>query len=108
GIPIPAEARPAPSAPPIPTPDPRAVAYGFGVPLRPRVLGAAELRAGVARGAVSLRRSGAAADAVSVPDPTAPSWERLPVDRARSASDDLQKKRRPGCRCGCGGARPKG
>lgn len=107
GIPIPAEARPAPPAPPLPTPDPRAIAYGFGVPLRPRVVGAADLRAGATRGAVTLRR-GIETDPVNVPDPTSPPWERLPVDPARSASDRVQERRQPGCRCGCGGASRKG
>jgi hypothetical protein len=91
-----------------PRADPRAVSFGFGVPLRPRVTGAAELRAG----AVALRPY---EDARALPftrDPTVPPWIRRPAPAATTAPSarhsGSRKAGRTGCGCGCGptGARP--
>jgi hypothetical protein len=52
GIPSPSVQAAAPPAPAPPRADPRAVAYGLGVPLRPRVTGAADERQGAVAGRV--------------------------------------------------------
>ena len=66
-------ATPAAYAPP--RADPRAVSYGFGVPLRPLVSGAAQARSGV----VALRPYYSAAEVPVTRDPTIPPWEQLPA-----------------------------
>lgn len=95
------------SAPPPPRADMRSATFGFGVPLRPTVGAAANLRAGYLQGSVPLRslmRSSGNPPATT--DPTTPPWVSLPVEsRARDAADKLQRELRPcGCRksCGCG------
>jgi Contractile injection system tube protein len=94
--------------PPAPRPvqvDARAVSFGFGVPLRPRVTGAAEERAGAVGGAVLVGVR--ARSAVAVPtaqDPTDAPWLALPAsDAGRRAADAAQGRVRPGCACGCAG-----
>jgi len=103
------------SAPRPPLPDPRAVSFGFGVPLRARVQGAAEERGGALGGyvPVSPRRAGEAATAPVANDLTSPPWRRLPATTPeRAAADAAQAKRRPakpcGCRGGCGHAKSHG
>jgi hypothetical protein len=97
----------APSAPPPPRADTRSATFGFGVPLRPTVGAAANLRAGYLQGSVPLRsltRSSGNPPATS--NPTTPPWVSLPVQsRSRNAADKVQRELRPcGCRksCGCG------
>jgi hypothetical protein len=58
-----------------PRADARATSYGFGVPLRPRVSGAAETSQGI----VALRPYPAAARVPVTRDPTVPAWEQLPA-----------------------------
>jgi hypothetical protein len=96
----PTPARPAPPAPaPAVTADPRAVSYGFGVPLRPR-LGVAS---SAAIGLVHEHRRGvppAAGDAPETDDPTVPGWQALPA-RSETVPGGT---RAAGCGgCGCGG-----
>jgi hypothetical protein len=94
----------APSAPPPPLADPRSTSYGFGVPLRPRVGSAADLRAGVVSGRIPLKPHGGASDVLAPLDPTTPPWVRLPADPGRSVADQVAKRvqgPRP-CRCGGG------
>lgn len=67
-----ASAAPTTFAPP--RADARATSFGFGVPLRPRVSGAAETSQGV----VALRPYPAAAAVPVTRDPTVPAWEQLP------------------------------
>jgi hypothetical protein len=85
------------------TPDPRALSYGFGVPLRPRL--------GVPRatsvGLVHERGTAAtvsAADGVpQTDDPTVPPWRAL-LEGAPSATAGQSDKGRD-CGCGCRGRR---
>jgi hypothetical protein len=71
-----AAARP---VPPAPRADPRAVSFGYGVPLRPRVGGAAEARLGqVGAGTIALRPRVRGTFAPVANDPTVPSWTALP------------------------------
>jgi hypothetical protein len=58
-----------------PRADARATSYGFGVPLRPRVGGAAETSQGV----VALRPYPRATPVPVTRDPTVPAWEQLPA-----------------------------
>lgn len=92
-----------PSAPPPPRADVRAVAFGFGVPLRPRVGAAAELRTGALASRIPLRPHGRAADVLEPADPTLPPWTRLPPDRVRAKADGEQQRNHPARPCGCGG-----
>jgi len=94
-------------APRPPAADPRATSFGFGVPLRPRVRPGADPEGGGVGGAITLGpdRRGAAAPVSR--DPTAPPWERLGADPSRSAADEAQRARVPGCRCGCSGPRTR-
>lgn len=93
-----------------PRADPRAVSYGFGVPLRPRVGPAGAANAGI----VALRPYAVARDVPVTRDPTAPPWIGLPAS-SRPASPPASPAQtgggrprhtgRTGCGCGCG---PKG
>jgi len=100
-----------------PRSDPRAVSFGFGVPLRPRISGAADDRPG----ADGWVRVGARARMLTPPqtgDPTAPPWLSLPsIGRDRAVADAAQSSHaavwasacgscgsRPS-NCACGGAR---
>jgi Contractile injection system tube protein len=91
-----------PSAPP-PLADPRAATFGFGVPLRPRVGSAADLRASASAGRIPLRPCSRVADVLSSNDPSAPPWKQLPLGSVRDASDSFQAHRYPGRSCGCSG-----
>jgi hypothetical protein len=99
--PGPAPARPATVGTPPASPDPRALGYGFGVPLRPRIpVG----HAGTP-GLVSERRRAAAGGdgPPETDDPTVAGWLAV---RAGPAGVDCRpgKRTRPaGCGCGCGG-----
>jgi hypothetical protein len=107
GLPVAAEQQPAPAAPGPPISDPRATTFGYGVPLRPRVTGAADARAGAVGGLVLVgaRAESAVIQAPVTPDPTAAPWLALPsADVGRSAADARQRLVRPGCSCGCGGS----
>jgi hypothetical protein len=103
-------------SPPAPAPrraDPRATSFGYGVPLRPAVTGAAESRAGALGGVVTLgAHERSAVDVPVTPDPTSAPWLALrAADAGRSAANEAQGRRRPlcrcggglGCGCGCGG-----
>ncbi|MGY1679354.1 CIS tube protein [Geodermatophilus sp. SYSU D01176] len=87
-----------------PAPDPRALGYGFGVPLRPR-LGAgrvarrALVTTGAGRGTAPPGATGRAAGGLHPPetdDPTVPRWRALPPDAGPAAA---------GPRSCCGGPR---
>jgi hypothetical protein len=105
GMPSPSQQQATPSAPPPPLADTRAKSYGFGVPLRPRIGGVANLRAGAIAGRIALRPHFAVAEAPIEFDPTAPPWEQLPAAApARSFADAAQIRFRPPHLCGCVGA----
>jgi hypothetical protein len=98
------ESPPAPG-PPAPaaavTADPRAVSYGFGVPLRPRV----GVASSAAIGLVHERRRGVppvAGEAPETDDPTVPGWEALPA-RPATVAGGTRAAGGGGCGCGCGG-----
>ena len=90
------------SAPP--TVDPRAVSFGSGVPLRPRVHGAASERPSA--GDAWVRVGARPAPPIDpVRDPATPPWAALPArDPGRRAADAEQGRRRPTRPCGCPGA----
>jgi contractile injection system tube protein len=102
-LPVAAAQRPAPPAPPPPRADARATTFGYGVPLRPRVTGAADERAGAVGGLVLVAaRVRVATEAPVTPDRTAAPWLALPAaDPGRSAADAKQDLTRPTCSCGC-------
>jgi len=94
----------APSAPPPPLADVRATTFGLGVPLRPRVSGAATIRADALGGAIPLRPNERAADALRPSgDPTAAPWTQLPASKPQRKADAVQRTRRPARACGCYG-----
>jgi hypothetical protein len=96
-----AEAAPAPSPP---RADTRATTFGFGVPLRPLITGAADERRGTLVGSIPLRPHDRAADRLApTTDPTAAPWTHLPADRVQRAADAAQQRRRPARPCGCAG-----
>jgi len=94
----------APSAPPPPLADPRSTSFGFGVPLRPRVGSAADVRAGAVSGRIPLKPHGHVSDVLVPVDPTTPPWAHLPIDLGRQAADRVAKKIQGPRPCGCGGA----
>lgn len=93
------------SAPAPPRADPRATTYAFGVPLRSTVGAAAQTRAGVMQGSISLRSSSNALSAKGGPpqtfDPTIPKWQALPQSSSTSSRD--ARARKPLAACGCSG-----
>jgi hypothetical protein len=92
---ITAQAATAP-APAPPVADPRATSFGFGVPLRPRVGGAAEARRGALAGRIPLRADVVTTATVSsTPDPTAAPWTYLPASAVRTSADAAQRARFP-------------
>lgn len=91
----------APPAPPPPLADPRSASFGFGVPLRPRVGSAADLRADAAAGRIALRPRATATDVLTSVDPSAPPWSQLPAGASRTAADKTQGRRSPCRPCGC-------
>jgi hypothetical protein len=93
----------APSAPAPPLADPRATSFGFGVPLRPRVGSAADLRASAAAGRIPLRPRSRVTDVIVAGDPAAAPWERLPAVSTRQTADRAQRRRHPAHPCGCSG-----
>lgn len=115
GLPSPAQQLEMPAAPPPPMPDPRATSYGFGVPLRPRVGGAAQLRAGSLGGFIPLRprqrtpRPGLGQGGV-LPmsnDPSAPPWVALSNLGAQAIAMSSGPSHNCGCGC-CAACRGKG
>lgn len=89
-------------APAPPVADPRATSFGFGVPLRPRVGGAAEARRGALGGQIPLRPGDQGSDSIeTAPEPGAAPWTYLPRDKARPVADAAQRARRPIRPCGC-------
>ncbi|WP_224242767.1 CIS tube protein [Hyalangium gracile] len=105
GLPSPTQQSQAPSRPAPPQADPRATTFGLGVPLRPRVSGAADQRAGAVSGQVPLRPAHAAHQVPETRDPSAPPWTQLPAgDRVRAAVKATQAQRSPRRGCGCRGA----
>ena len=103
GIAAPGVQSDAPPAPPPPLADPRAISFGAGVPLRPRVGSAADLRAGAAVGRIPLRPRSRVTQVLEPDDPTAAPWTRLPADHSRTFADAAQQRRRPARPCGCMG-----
>jgi hypothetical protein len=91
------------AAPTPPLADARATTFGFGVPLRPRIGGAADVHSGSVSGPVALRPRERASDVLVSADPTAPPWTRLPADVARTRADAAQRSQNPARRCGCSG-----
>jgi hypothetical protein len=89
-----------------PLADRRATGYGSGVPLRPRVEGAAEARRAAADGWVTVAPKGAVpATPALVRDRAAPPWAALPeVAPGRAVADAEQRRRRPVRPCGCSGS----
>ena len=83
-----------PGAPPAPLADPRAVTFGAGVPLRPRVGGAAAERRRALHTVTAARRP-----AQVRRDPTRPPWARTPG--AIAVIPDHAPHTAP-CACGCG------
>jgi hypothetical protein len=118
GLPSPSAQAAAPSAPPPPAADPRATSFGFGVPLRPRISGAADLRSGALAGVIVIKPRAPVTDVIVPDSPTTPPWTKLPPpDAARASADKAQMQRAPsgsacgcnaGCRCGCGATQPSG
>jgi hypothetical protein len=103
GMPSPGVQADAPPAPAPPLADPRAVSFGAGVPLRPRVGSAADLRSGAAAGRIPLKPHAHVTQVLEPADPSAPPWSRLPVDRSRAFADAAQQTRWPARPCGCMG-----
>ena len=102
GLPSPAARAAAPPAPPPPLADPRATSFGFGVPLRPRVAGAAADRAG--SWVVVKVREQPPSDPPVTRDPTAAPWLQLPALAPERAVADAASVPPGGpCPCGCGG-----
>jgi hypothetical protein len=103
GLPSPSAQAAAPTAPPPPAADPRATSFGFGVPLRPRVSGAADLRTAWLGGVTVLKPRARATDVITPDSPIAPPWTRLPPsDAARVSADKVQMRRGPSrLACGC-------
>jgi Contractile injection system tube protein len=101
GMPSPSSQESAPSAPPPPTADPRATSFGLGVPLRPRVGSAADLRTSISTGRIPLRPRAPVSGILISNDPTAPPWTQLPVDAVQMAADKTQGNRYPARPCGC-------
>lgn len=95
-------------APPPPTADPRATAFGFGVPLKPRLGSAADLRASAAAGRTPLRPRARVTDILSSNDPSRPPWTQLPTNRVRRVADHAQAVRFPLRPCGCGSSSQPG
>lgn len=116
-LPVAAAQTPGEAAPAPPQADPRATTFGYGVPLRPLVTGAAAERAGALGGVVVIampRAASAATQAPATVDPTLAPWLALPsADGGRAAADAAQQRLRPTapctcggtCGCGCGGCR---
>src|SRR5437588_465693 len=102
---LPSQNSPSAAAPPPPRADTRSATFGFGVPLRPTVGAAADLRAGYLQGSVSLRsQTRVSGDPPMTDDPTTPPWVSLPsASRSRDAADKLQSATHPSRACGCGG-----
>jgi hypothetical protein len=98
----PASSSPAPAGPPaaaaVSTADPRALGYGFGIPLRPRLGVTGPITAGLVR-----ERHGNVASGGDQPpqtsDPTVPSWLAL-----SAAADPVAPAAGSASGCGCGGA----
>jgi hypothetical protein len=106
GLPTPAAQEQAPPAPPPPRADARATSFGFGVPLRTQVQGAADLRTGTVGGRIALRTAATTAtgDPPFTDDPTVPPWIQLPAsERARDLAGRAPLRSRPRKRCGCSG-----
>jgi contractile injection system tube protein len=93
-------------APPPPRSDPRAVSFGFGVPLRPRISGAADDRLG-AEGWVTVGVRPRQPNAPETRDPTASPWLALPAASAdRAAGDAGQQAGAATASCACGRCAP--
>jgi hypothetical protein len=98
GLPGPAAQAAAAPAPPPPVADPRATGFGFGVPLRPTVGGAAQARAAVVHGWLAPRTV-----ASQLPDdPTRPRWS-LTVPNELLDTVPAAAPAHADCGCGCGG-----
>ncbi len=93
-------------APPPPRADPRASTFGLGIPLRQRVGGATDQRAGSLGGVIPLRPRARAGAAPVSDDPTAPPWVALPG--SSRPHPPASRSGPPGCACGCGRARHGG
>jgi hypothetical protein len=99
--------KPAASAPPsssaMDRPDPRSLTFGFGVPLRPWVTGAASDRSDLILGGARVQVRALGGDPPFRGDPTTPPWVALPrSDPGRARADGVQATRRPRS-CGCQG-----
>jgi hypothetical protein len=90
-------AQPAPRLRPV---DARASSFGFGVPLRPTVGEAADRRAEMIRGDVSVKPKIGTGDPPTTSDPTKPAWIALPI-RAVSRTRMKATKKHKRCKCTC-------
>jgi len=105
-LPVAAAQTRAAGVPAPPQADPRATTFGYGVPLRPLVTGAAGDRSGALGGVVLVgpRAPTPATQAPTTTDPTKAPWFELPAaDSGRTAADTAQQTMRPTAPCGCGG-----
>jgi hypothetical protein len=100
GIPSPSMQESTPGAPPPPAADPRTTSFGLGVPLRPKVGNAADLRASTVSGRIPLRPRVPLGQILNSTDPTAAPWTQLPVNKVQSAADKVQAQRYPASPCG--------
>ena len=91
----------APPAPGPPLADPRATSFGYGVPLRPSITGAAQERGAPTGGWINVTaRERDPAAAPQQRDPTAPPWAALPAATGAGAT---ATRTHADCGCGCGG-----
>lgn len=100
-LPSTSSSRPATNAPPPPRADTRSSTFGFGVPLRPALGGAASDRSATLSGSApprSRRRSGSPPIAT---DGVTPPWVALPSrDPGRARADDASARNAPPRCCG--------
>jgi hypothetical protein len=82
------------------TADVRATSFGFGVPLRPSLGGAAETRTKGVMGAGTLGDGSAGADPPTTYDPSTPRWIALPANSKKNSGSRMDKRVK---RCGCAG-----
>ena len=82
--------------------DARALTFGFGVPLRPTVGAAVQMRASLTRGGVTLRHGSRADDALQPRDAAAAPWVHLPrADAVRGAADRASSRANGTSHCAC-------
>jgi hypothetical protein len=104
GIPSALQQAAAAPAPATPRADTRAASFGFGVPLRPQITGAATERADVTFGSVALKPQIKSGNPPITSNPVVPPWIALPAaEFLADAPRAVQMKTRPQPSCGCTG-----